>query len=234
MTATPYNLAKPNLWGSTSLLMNSMFDPTRNTYKTRPLKQQRVLKTSSVSNSATCSCARGKCQVESKRLAYSSLVMLPLLHNVLPQRLHKISNIAHKSKHRKDPDGSSAPRHVSGYTAPLEAAHLWSTFKDGSLIVIWIRRYVRIAGLPIKFHLQKIYLSDILSTHKWRYNFKSWPGKDLLQTIQDHMHYVFVLSTENGWLAFLGPNKRDSVKGEETWKYASQLCLLALNLHESI
>jgi len=30
------------------------------------------------------------------------------------------------------------------------------------------------------------------------------------------MHEFLALSTENGWLAFLGPNKRDSLQGEET------------------
>jgi len=38
---------------------------------------------------------------------------------------------------------------------------------------------------------------------------------------------IFVSMTENGWLAFLGPNKREVVKREELWKYSFTLVIRA-------
>ena len=66
--------------------------------------------------------------------------------------------------------------------------------------------------------------TDIVSRQKWQQIFESWPKSDLLQTIKPMcITYIFmilrkeilVIVSTTGWLAFLGPNKREIVKREE-------------------
>jgi len=43
--------------------------------------------------------------------------------------------------------------------------------------------------------------------------------------MRNHTLVIFVSITENGWLAPLGPNKREIKESEESWKYTFRLAI---------